>query len=280
MPALQITVLTSLALAAFAGNSLLCRAALLHGSIDASSFTLLRLASGAFMLVLLMSRSAGSSRASGSWISAAALFVYAFAFSWAYLELAAGLGALLLFGSVQITMIGVGIARGERIKRRQWLGFSAAILGLLALLMPQEGHNAKPLLASFYMIAAGIAWGIYSLRGRGQSDAAATTTGNFMRSVPFALVGLLAAWRDWHIEPVGAALAIASGALASALGYIIWYQVLPFLKASKAATLQLTVPVLTAFAGVIFLDEAISLRMLLASAAILGGVAIFVLVKK
>lgn len=271
----RVAALTALALLGFAANSLLCRAALDRTGIDAASFTAIRLASGALVLPLLagaLHRGAGR----GDWLSGALLFAYAACFSFAYDSLGAATGALLLFGAVQATMIGRGLAAGERLASLQWLGFVVAVAGLVALVAP--GLAAPPWRASLLMIAAGVAWGAYSLRGRAtRGDAIRTTSGNFLRSVPFALV-LLVPWRDrLVVDPAGIALALASGALASGVGYCFWYTALPALRATTAATLQLAVPVLTAMAGVALLGEAIGVRLVLASIAILGGIALVVL---
>lgn len=273
-------MLTAAALVAFAGNSILCRAALLTTSIDAASFTFLRLFSGAVVLILLVWITSNAGPKAGDWTSAAALFVYAAALSFAYIDLPTGLGALLLFGSVQLTMIGFGIARGERISLLQWLALCAAITGLIFLLLPERSITSSPLLANIIMLSSGIAWGVYSLRGRGAQDATAVTAGNFLRAVPMVIICLVLYWPKLSLDATGALYAIASGAITSGLGYALWYRVLPQLRASNAATLQLTVPVLATAAGVLFLSETISLKMVLASSAILVGVAIFVLAKR
>ena len=209
------------------------------------------------------------------WLSGALLFAYAACFSFAYESLGAATGALLLFGAVQATMIGRGLAAGERFAVAQWLGFLVALAGLVALVAP--GLTAPPWRGSLLMLAAGVAWGAYSLRGRAaRGDAIRTTAGNFLRSVPFALA-LLLPWRDaLVVDTAGVAYAIASGALASGVGYCLWYMALPALRATTAATLQLAVPVLAAIAGVALLGEALSVRLVLASAAILGGIALVV----
>jgi drug/metabolite transporter (DMT)-like permease len=277
----RTALLTALALAAFAGNSLLCRAALRDTPIDAASFTALRIASGALVLWLIVRlRSTGPVRA-GSWPSALALFAYAAAFSFAYLSLTAATGALLLFGAVQATMIGAGLARGERLHGRQWLGLLLASAGLVGLLLP--GLTAPPLGGALLMIAAGAAWGVYSLRGRtidaGGADPIAVTSGNFVRAVPFAAALLLAAipWGAMsRIDVAGAGYALMSGAVTSGMGYAVWYTALKGLKATSAATVQLSVPVLTALAGVVLLAEPLTARIVLASAAVLGGIALVI----
>jgi drug/metabolite transporter (DMT)-like permease len=271
----RIALLTTLALLAFAGNSLLARIALRDTPIDAASFTAIRIASGALALLLIVRWRAGGMPRGGSWRSAAALFAYAAAFSFAYLSLTAATGALLLFGAVQVTMISAGLLRGERLRRRQVLGVVLAFGGLVALLLP--GLTAPPLAGAALMIAAGAAWGAYSLRGRAAGDATQVTAGNFLRATPMALVLALAAlpWAD--ADARGAALAVASGALTSGVGYAIWYAALPALSAMRAATLQLSVPVLTALAAVVLLGEPLTLRIVLCGAAVLGGIALVVL---
>jgi len=278
----SIAGLTALALLAFAGNSLLCRAALRDTAIDPASFTLLRIVAGALVLALLVSLRALAQLRAGSWTSAAALFAYAIAFSYAYIGLGAGTGALILFGAVQASMLGWALLRGERFGAVQTLGFVLAIAGLIGLLLP--GLSAPPLGAALLMLLAGIAWGVYSLRGRGAGDPTAVTAGNFLRAVPMAgaaiAVALLLAPDAVQIDAPGSLYAIASGALTSGLGYAIWYRALPQLRASTAATVQLSVPVITAVAGVLLLSEPLSLRLVLASISVLGGVALVVLLPK
>jgi drug/metabolite transporter (DMT)-like permease len=217
----------------------------------------------------------------GDWRSAVALFVYAAGFSWAYLQLTAATGALLLFGAVQLTMIAWGLARGERLRPLQWAGLLAACMGLVEMLLP--GLAAPPLLACLMMLCAGVAWGVYSLRGRGRGDATEVTAGNFWRASVLALLPLLASmWVPGalHAEPYGLLLALASGALASGLGYAIWYTALRGLTPTSAASIQLTVPVLAAFGAVLFLGEAVTPRLALASLVILGGVSLVIAGKR
>lgn len=270
---LALAALVALALAAFAGNSLLARVALRDGGMDAASFTAIRLVSGALVLWALVSlRRAPAARGSGDWISALALFAYAALFSLAYVQLEAGAGALLLFGAVQATMIGRGLAAGERLARWQWLGLLVALAGLVGLLLP--GLSAPPPLPSLLMLGAGVAWGAYSLRGRGALDPLRTTAGNFLRTLPMAALFLLALLSQLQVDTPGLLAALASGALASGVGYAIWYTALPSLRRASAATLQLAVPLIVAVAGVLWLGEPATLRLLLAGAAILGGVAL------
>lgn len=282
----QALTLTIMAMIAFAGNSLLCRAALNQTGIDAASFTTIRLISGALVLWLIVTLRArrladqhvSQATVQGNWLSALALFAYAAGFSYAYISLAAGTGALLLFGAVQVTMIGYGIYRGERLRGIQLVGLLMAFGGLTGLMLP--GLEAPPLVGSLLMLGAGVAWGIYSLRGRGAGDATAVTTGNFLRSVPFALLLSALMYPYWSLDMAGVGYAIASGALASGVGYAIWYTALPLLKSTTAATVQLSVPVIAAVGGVILLSEPLTLRMALASVAILGGIALVILEKQ
>lgn len=271
-------VLTALAMAAFAGNSLLCRLALKQSGIDPSSFTSIRLISGALVLWLLTRRRGALQAGAGNWPSALALFVYAAGFSFAYVSLPAATGALLLFGAVQATMIGYGLWMGERFGRLQLVGLVLAFGGLLTLLLP--GLSAPPLVGSLLMLGAGLAWGIYSLRGKGAGDPTQVTAGNFLRAVPLAIALSLFMLKSQSLDTAGFWYALASGALTSGIGYAIWYSVLPALKATNAATVQLSVPVIAALGGIVFLGESITVRLGLASAAILGGIALVVLHKQ
>jgi len=263
---------------AFAGNSILCRLALTTTSLDAASFTTIRILSGAVMLALLVALRSRGSLWGGSWISAASLLAYAAGFSFAYIALPAATGALLLFGAVQGTMVGYGLVSGERLNVRQLIGIVLALSGLLILFLP--GLETPPLLGSLLMIGAGVAWGLYSLRGRGLGDPTKATAGNFIRAVPLAIAISLIMWPSTNWDGVGAAYAVASGALASGVGYAIWYAVLPFLQATTAATVQLSVPAIAAIGGVVFLGEPISIQLALSSVAILGGVCIYIVSKR
>ena len=273
-------VLTALAMTAFAGNSLLCRLALRNTAIDAASFTAIRLVSGALVLWLIARRFRRDQSGSGNWPSALALFAYAAAFSFAYRSLPAGAGALLLFGAVQATMIGWGLWSGERLRAPQLAGLAVALGGLSGLLLP--GVSAPPLGASVLMMGAGIAWGVYSLRGKGAGDPTRVTAGNFLRAAPVAVaLGLFMFTLDGaSLDAAGFCYAVASGAVTSGIGYAIWYTALPALKATTAATVQLSVPVITALGGIAFLGEPVTLRLVLASSAILGGIALVVLQKR
>jgi len=267
--------LTTLAMLAFAGNSLLCRAALKHTAIDASSFTVIRLISGALVLWLLVRlRSDSNTTGQGNWGSALALFAYAAGFSFAYVSLPAATGALLLFGAVQATMIGVGLWRGERMRRWQTVGLVLALGGLLGLLLP--GLSAPPLLGALLMVGAGAAWGVYSLRGKGAGDPLLVTAGNFARAVPLALVMGLLMLNHATFDVAGVAYAVASGAVTSGIGYAIWYTALPGLKATHASTIQLSVPVIAALGGIALLGEPLTLRLVMGSIAMLGGIALVI----
>nr|WP_044042048.1 DMT family transporter [Caballeronia insecticola] len=270
-------MLTVIAMLAFAGNSLLCRLALKGTQIDAASFTLVRIASAALVLWLILIARGGERRA-GSWASALALIVYAAAFSYAYVRLAAGTGALLLFGAVQATMIGYGLSRGERLAAAQWLGLALALAGLVWLVLP--GLAAPEPFSSLLMIAAGVGWGAYSLRGRGLADPVAATAGNFLRALPFAIAVSALAFAHARLDAAGFACAVASGALTSGMGYIVWYAALRDLRPATAATVQLSVPVITATGGVLLLGEALTARLVVSSVAILGGIALVVLSRR
>jgi drug/metabolite transporter (DMT)-like permease len=270
--------LTALAMIAFAGNSLLCRQALKYTTIDAATFTSIRILSGALCLWIIVQARSGLSIKSGSWPSALALFGYAALFSFAYLQLTAGTGALLLFGAVQATMIFWALRKGERFRVIQLAGLILAIAGLVALLFP--GLSAPPVGAATLMLGAGVAWGIYSLRGKGSGDPLHATAGNFLRAVPMAALLSVVALRSANFDRAGVVYAIISGALASGVGYAIWYSALPALKASAAATVQLSVPVLAATGGIVFLGEAITLRFALASIAVLGGIALVIVERR
>jgi drug/metabolite transporter (DMT)-like permease len=271
---LRTTAATAFALVAFASNSVLCRLALGRAAIDAASFSTIRLASGAIMLVMIASvlGAGGAARPPGSWASASLLFLYSAAFSFAYLSLSAGTGALILFGAVQLTMILAAIRGGERPHLLEWGGWILALAGLVILVLP--GIKAPSPAGSALMAAAGVSWGVYSLRGRGGGNPLADTTSNFLRAVPLALGVSLAALGRFHVSREGVLLAAASGALASGVGYVVWYAALRGLTATRAATVQLSVPVLAAAGGLLFLSERLSVRLLVAAVMILGGIAL------
>ncbi len=275
MPQVRSIVLVVLAMFAFAGNSLLCRIALEQTGIDPASFTSIRLISGAVMLGLVVGLRRGAQVGAGSWISAIALFAYAAGFSFAYVSLSTATGALVLFGAVQITMIGHGLSTGERLCGPQVAGLLLAFAGLIGLLLP--GLSAPPPRGAILMLGAGMAWGIYSLRGKRAGDPTRVTAGNFLRTVPIALVLGVLMLKDLSLDVAGVGYAIASGALASGVGYAIWYAALPALKATTAAIVQLSVPVIAGMGGIIFLTEPVTLRLALASVAVLGGLALVLL---
>ena len=273
----RIFILTLMAMIAFAGNSLLCRLALKQTRIDAASFTFIRIFSGATALWLIMKMRNAPWKKAGNWPSGAALFAYAAAFSFAYNSLSAGTGALLLFGAVQATMILWGLRKGERLHAIQIIGLVVALSGLVVFLFP--GLSAPPLSGSILMLGAGVAWGVYSLRGKAEKNPARATAGNFLRAVPLATIVsvLLLPWV--RLDRTGIGYAAISGAIASGLGYVIWYTALSGLKATSAATVQLSVPVLAATGGILLLGEPITFRYLVASIAVLGGIALVVIEK-
>jgi drug/metabolite transporter (DMT)-like permease len=276
---IQTALLTTLAMIAFASNSLLNRLALGQHTIDAVSYTTIRLISGAIMLSLIAStqRKNGQPLLGGSWLSALLLFLYALTFSFAYLSLSAGTGALLLFGSVQLTMFIVALRSGERLQLLEWIGLCMAFGGLIYLVLP--GLSAPPLLGSILMLMAGIAWGIYTLRGRRSQNPLADSTGNFVYAVPMILLIRLVSLNNVQLSSTGILLAALSGALASGVGYVIWYSALRGLTTTRAAIIQLSVPVLAAWGGVLLLSEHISARLLFAGILILGGIALTVLTR-
>lgn len=263
-------LLTSLAMLAFAGNSLLCRVALRDTEIDPASFTALRLLAGALTLALLLRLRRGPSTLTGDWPGALALFTYAAAFSYAYVKLDAGAGALLLFAAVQLSMIAWGLLRGERLSPLQVLGSALALAGLVGLLLP--GSGTPQVMASLLMVVAGIAWGAYSLLGRGAGDPLAATAGNFIRTLPISGVLCVLAMSTLTWDQAGVLFALLSGGLTSGIGYAIWYAALPRLAATQAASIQLSVPLLTALAGSLLLEEPLTARLLIAGLAILGGI--------
>lgn len=270
---LQTLVFTAGAMLAFAANSLLCRLALQQGIIDPASFASIRLVSGAIMLAVIVRLKSGrSSSGHADWLAAVMLFAYVAFFSFAYLTLPAGTGALILFGAVQVTMFSVGLRSGEMFRPIAWFGLALAVAGLVYLVSP--GVAAPPLFGAAMMAIAGVAWGVYSLRGRGVPDPLAATARNFVRAAPLAVVLSLLLGANAHADATGVGLAIASGALTSGIGYVIWYAALSRLSAMRAATVQLSVPLIAACGGVVFLSEAITPRLLAASAAILGGIAL------
>jgi len=216
-----------------------------------------------------------SQQAKGSWGSGLALFVYAAAFSLAYVSLSTGMGALILFGSVQVTMIGVALKSGEKLGPVQWSGLAAAISGFIYLVMP--GISAPDPLGALLMCTSGIAWGVYSVRGKGVSTPVVMTAGNFTRSAPMAIIASTIAFSTAHLELLGVLLALVSGIITSGLGYVLWYKALRSLTTAQASAVQLMVPAIAAFGGVAFLGEQVSFRLIMGSALILGGVALAVI---
>jgi len=268
----HLAILTTLTMTAFAANPIFCRMALKATAIDPATFTLIRLLSGAITLWLIVRIRTGRNAVAGNWRSAFSLFAYATAFSFAYVSLSAGTGTLILFGAVQATMILYGLLRGERFTHQQTAGLLLALGGLVALLLP--GVTAPPWGGAAMMAIAGIAWGAYSLLGRSSVKPIETTAGNFVRASGLGVLLGIASLGVFAWDARGALLAVLSGAFASGLGYAIWYTVLPGLRATNAATVQLSVPVIAAIAGVLLLDEDLSLRLALCSIAILGGIAL------
>ena len=269
--------LTLLALFAFAANSLLCRYALLDEAIDASSFTALRLFSGAITLVvlLLVFQRPKPIKPAGNWLAGSMLFCYACAFSFAYTLLGAAMGALILFGVVQISMILFSLRQGQRLHLTEWVGLLLAFFGLVYLVLP--GLTAPPLFGSILMVISGLAWATYTIQGQGSSNALADTTFNFIRTLPFIAMLMLYSIDTIMMTTEGVVLAIISGAVTSAIGYAIWYRALRELTSTQAAVVQLLVPVITAFAGVLLLAEPLTWRLTLSSLFILGGIALVII---
>jgi len=272
-------IYTSLAMLAFAGNSIICRLALRDGAIDPASFTSVRLLAGAITLLLVVSvtRRNASNRAHGSWLSALILFLYAVAFSYAYITLSAGAGALILFAFVQATMIAMGLWSGDRPSATEWLGWLLAFAGVIWLVLP--GVAAPPAGGALLMALSGVAWGIYSIRGRNESDALRSTTSNFLLSVVFVIPLALATFASAQVSMRGALLAVLSGALTSGIGYVIWYAALDYLSAMQAAMVQLSVPAIAATGGILLLAEPVSTRLLVSAALVLGGISIALMQK-
>lgn len=276
---MRVFFLTTFALVAFAFNSILCRLALGTGLIDAGSFTVFRLVSGAatlFVILSLTARKPVAAVGSGNWLSAFFLFAYAISFSFAYNGLTTATGALILFGAVQATMILTAIIGGERPGLPEWLGLLLALAGLVYLVFP--GLESPPVIYSLLMGVAGTAWGFYTLRGKGSRNPLAETTGNFTRSLPFLLPMLvLPFFYRTEITASGLFLAVLSGAVASGIGYAVWYSALRYHTATRAAIVQLSVPAIAAAGGLLLIGEVITLRLILASTLILGGIALAVL---
>lgn len=272
-------LLAGIALLAFAANSVLCRLALRDGAIDPASFTAVRIASGALMLLVVAAtaRSEGGARPR-SWRAAAMLFLYAAAFSFAYVSLSAGTGALFLFGAVQVTMLVAAMLGGERLGSLQWVGFLSAVGGLAWLVAP--GVTAPSPSGALLMTGAGIAWGLYSVHGRGSSAPLLETRTNFVLAVPMALLLVLVAMKGLHLSPRGVGLAVISGAVTSGLGYVVWYRALRSLSGVSAALVQLATPVITAVGGILWLGEALTPRVVVATVLVLGGIALAISVRE
>ncbi len=273
---MKIFLLTAFALVCFAFNSILCRIALHADEIDAASFTIIRLVSGAVILSIIFTLfgKKESETKRGNWFSAFFLFAYAVCFSFAYTSLTTATGALILFGSVQTTMIVFALLKGERPRVLEWIGLIFALGGLVYLVFP--GLSAPPVVSSVLMSFAGISWGFYTLRGKGSVNPLADTTGNFVRAVPMVLIVSIPFYANIHLSNKGILLAILSGGIASGLGYSVWYAALKFHTATRAAILQLSVPIIAASGGILFLSEEITLRLLIATALILGGISLTV----
>jgi drug/metabolite transporter (DMT)-like permease len=276
-PRVRITfALTALAMVAFAANSIFCRMALGSGTIDAASFATIRLGSGALTLWLIVVASRPGARSvHGDWRATMALLVYAVFFSFAYISLSTGTGALILFGSVQFVMFVAGLRAGEQSPRIAWAGFLLAVGGMVYLVSP--GITAPPPVGAALMATAGAAWGFYSLLGRGVADPLKSTAGNFIYSVPVSVLVSLLFASEFHATRDGVLLALASGALASGVGYAIWYTALRGLTATTAASVQLSPMVLAALGGAVFMGEPVTVRLVLASLAVLGGIAMIIL---
>jgi drug/metabolite transporter (DMT)-like permease len=274
MTQMRIMMITLLALFAFAANSLITRFALEKTTIDEASFIMFRVVSGAlFLWLFLVIKKDKKILQNGTWFAAFSLFIYAVSFTYGYGLIAAGTGALLLFGSVQITMTIAGYREGDRLNVIQLLGFALALGGLVILMLP--GISAPSFMGAFLMCISGVAWSIYTLQGRGVNNPAAATTGNFIKAAPMALLLWLIVYVSANdiinLASDGVIYALISGIVTSGIGYIIWYSVLPELKATQAAIIQLSVPLFVTLAGAILLNESITLRIVIASFAILAG---------
>jgi len=277
---MYIFFLTSLALLAFAANSVLCRLALGEGLIDATSFTAIRLVAGMLMLAILIApkQHFAAVYKQGNWLSAALLFTYAATFSYAYISLDTATGALILFGAVQITMLLAAMRSGYRLSALEWGGMALAMMGFVYLMLPDA--KAPSWSGFLLMLASGIAWAYYTLRGRACAFPLMDTTANFLRTIPMLILLLLVFAHDISLSIEGALYAILSGALASGLGYTLWYMVLPQLTSIRAAVLQLLVPVLAALGGLLFVAEPITLSFIVAASMILGGILLVIFAKK
>lgn len=282
MTRLRIILITLLSLSAFAANSLITRFALEKTAIDEASFTMLRILSGALFLWLYLTfKKNNQVYKAGTWLAALSLFIYAVSFTYGYGLIAAGTGALLLFGSVQITMTIAGYREGERLNAIQLIGFVLALAGLVILMLP--GISAPSFIGAFLMCVSGVAWSIYTLQGRGKTNPAASTAGNFIKAAPMAillwLIVYLSTNNTINLANIGVVYALLSGIVTSGIGYIIWYSVLPELKATQAAIVQLSVPLLVTLAGALLLNETITIRVVFASMTILIGTILVLIFK-
>lgn len=277
---LQTIGLTALALLAFAGNSILCRLALGEQTIDAGSFTVIRLLSGIVVLglILKMGQSTSKPASKGSWMAGAMLFLYAIAFSYAYMSLDTGTGALILFGTVQITMLLVSALRGHKLLYFEWFGVFIAFSGFVYLVLPTL---STPSLSGFILMTiAGIAWAFYTLKGKGSVNPLGDTAWNFLRTLPLVVILLIATMSQANLSEQGIWLAVLSGGITSGVGYTLWYSALGGLSPTQAAVVQLLVPVIAAAGGVVFAGESLSIRLIIASTLILGGILLVVLAKR
>src|SRR4030095_13201411 len=269
---LSTIALTAMAMVAFAANSVLCRMALREAAIDPATFSVVRFLSGAMMLVAVAFRwQQSSSLQAGSWQAALVLALYALPFAFSYTQLSAGTGALIMFGCVQVVMIVAALGSGERPHAMQWTGLGLALAGLVTLVFP--GLTAPSPIAAALMTIAGVSWGLYTLLGRAASNPLLQTTGNFVRAVPLIALSSVAVPLRMHVEPRGVVLAVASGVFATGLGYVAWYAALRSLSAMRASVVQLAVPLLAAIGGVLLLTETITLRLVVSTVLVLGGIA-------
>lgn len=269
-PSLGTALVCALALVGFAGNSLLARLALGNAAIDAASYTLVRLASGAAMLVAIAVARRTSPTGAQNWAAAASLAAYAAAFSFSYVRIGAALGALVLFPTVKLALLAHGFTRGERPRRLEWIGASLALAGLLVLTRPGAGR--PDLLGVALMVAAGVAWAVYTVAGQRSTEPMQATTGNFVLSVAVALPLAWPAIAWGRVSAEGLLLAVVSGAITSALAYALWYRVVPRLTAMQMGLAQLSVPVLAGLGAVLLLDEALTGRLIAGGTLIVGGV--------
>lgn len=278
-PLLKTIILTGLALIAFAANSILCRLALGSEAIDASSFTVIRLLSGTIVLLIIICSTRKTTRVStkGSWAASFMLFIYAVTFSYAYISLDTGTGALILFGAVQITMILLSLITGTRLHFSEWTGVTIAFSGFVYLVLP--GVTAPSTAGFLLMTVAGIAWGIYTLKGRSSKSPLMDTAYNFFRTTPFVILLAVITINNTNYSSEGILFALLSGGITSGIGYTIWYIALGGLSSTQAAVLQLSVPVIAALGGVVFVSEAITFRLIISATMVLGGILLVIIGK-